>query len=214
MLILSFVFSHLMRFKIENFALFILSGILVWNLFSQSLVIGVNSIVANGSLLRKVQVPATLFPLASVCSVLVNFVLALGPYILFAFFSGVPLNGWLLALPIILVPYLVFIFGVALFLATLNVSFRDVGHVLEPLLLMTFYATPVLYPIDQLPEKYARIISLNPMTHFLREIRTVLFDGAAPDPRTFAITCALAVIALILGLLVYRKNRDRFVYNL
>lgn len=92
MAILSFVFSHLMRFQVENYAAFVLSGIMIWNLFSQSLGIGVNSILANGSLLRKVRVPAALFPAASVFSVLINFILALIPFIIVSLFPGVNLT--------------------------------------------------------------------------------------------------------------------------
>lgn len=214
MAILSFVFHHLMRFKVENYTSFILSGILVWNLFLQSMVIGVNSIIANGALLKKVKVPATLFPAASVCSVLVNFVLALGPYLLIAYFTGVNLTGWVLFLPFVLGPYLIFVFGMVLVVSTLNVRFRDVGHVMEPLLTMTFYATPVLYPIDMLPERYRAIIALNPMTHFVAQMRNVLFDGRAPEWAHLGIIYGLAAASIAVGAFVYRKNRDGFIYNL
>ena len=214
MVILTFVFNHLMRFKVENYAVFILSGILIWNLFLQSLMIGVNSILANGALLRKVKVPATLFPAASVCSVLVNFVLALGPYLLIALFSGVKLTSSILMLPVILLPYLLFIFGLVLLVSSLNVRFRDIGHVMEPLLTMTFYATPVLYPIDMLPDFYRMIISLNPMTHYVADLRQVLFEGHWPHFQQIGLIYAMAAASLALGAFVYRKSRDGFIYNL
>lgn len=214
MTILSFVFAHLVRFKVEHYAAFILSGILGWNLFQQSLAIGVNSVVGNGALLRKVKVPATIFPASSVGSVVVNFLLALGPYVVIALVSGVKLTGWFLLLPFVVLPYLLFIFGIVLFLCTLNVSFRDVGHVLEPLLTMIFYATPVFYPLDQLPDPYRGIIQLNPLTHFIGEIRRVIFFGEPPAPDVYALLWAMAALSLVLGTLVYRKSRDQFVYNL
>jgi ABC-type polysaccharide/polyol phosphate export permease len=212
--IMMFVFSHLMRFKVENYGSFILSGILAWNLFLQSLGIGVHSIVANGALLRKVKVPATLFPAASVCSVCVNFVLALGPYLIIAFFTGVKLTGWVLALPLILAPYLVFIFGVVLIVSTLNVRFRDVGHVMEPILTMGSYATPVFYPIEMLPERYQHIIRLNPLAHYVGTMRDVLWSGVFPPLAELATIYGLAALAFVVGVLVYRKNRDGFIYNL
>ncbi len=214
MAILSFVFSHLMRVKIENYAAFILSGTLTWNLFHQSLMIGVNSILGNGALLRKVQVPAALFPAVSVCSVLVNFVLALGPYVLIALATGVQLTPWILALPLVIVPYLIFIYGLALFVGTMNISFRDVGHTLEPLLTMLFYASPIVYPVEMLPESYRKLLWLNPMTPFLTEMRSLLFYGRAPSAQGMTLIFALAFAAFVLGVLVYRKNRDGFVYNL
>lgn len=212
--ILSFVFAHLMRFKIENFPLFILSGILSWNLFQQSLSVGVHSIVANGSLLRKVRVPASLFPAVSVCSVLVNFVLALGPFIIIALLTGLQLTGWIFLLPVIVLPYVVFIYGISLVLASLNVSFRDIGHTLEPLLTMLFYGTPIVYPMTSLPEQYQKIVMLNPVAHFVGAFRDVLFEGRSPGSTTVVLLFALAVASLVIGISVYRSQRDSFVYNL
>lgn len=214
MAILTFVFSHLMKVQIENFAAFVLSGIMIWNMFSQSLSIGVNSIVANGSLLRKVRVPAALFPAASVLSVLVNFFLALGPYLLVSLFMGVHISSWILILPFVLTPYVLFIYGIALFLGTLNVRFRDIGHVLEPLLLMIFYGSPVIYQTSQLPEEYQVYASLNPIAQFLEQIRSIMFFGIAPKAEGFFTMCILATISLTMGLITYRSQRDKFIYHL
>lgn len=211
--ILSFVFAHIMKFNIEHFPMFILSGILAWNLFAQSLSIGVHSIVANGALLRKVKVPATIFPAASVCSCLVNFTLALFPFIVISLATGLKLTGWIFMIPLILIPFLLFVFGVTLLLGSLNVSFRDVGHTLEPLLQMVFYATPVLYPIESLPERYRSLAMLNPMAHFVTEIRGVLFYGTPPSAQKLAALAGIAVLSLGLGGFVYRRMRNGFVYN-
>ena len=212
--ILTFVFSHLMKVQIENFAAFVLSGIMIWNMFSQSLSIGVNSIVANGSLLKKVRVPAALFPAASVLSVLINFILALGPYLIVSLFLGVNISPWILALPIFLVPYVFFIYGIALFLGTLNVRFRDIGHVLEPLLLMIFYASPIIYQTSQLPQKYQTIAGLNPISQFLEQIRSIMFFGVAPEPQGFIVMCILAVGSLVLGVYTYRSQKNTFIYHI
>jgi ABC-2 type transport system permease protein/lipopolysaccharide transport system permease protein len=214
MVILSFVFSNLMKVQVENFAAFILSGIMIWNLFSQSLGIGVNSILANGSLLRKVKVPAALFPAASVLSVLINFILALGPYLIVSAFIGVKLTPWILALPIVLIPYIVFIYGIALFLGTLNVRFRDIGHVLDPLLLMIFYGSPIIYQTSQLPDKFRVYAELNPLSHFLEQIRAIMFFGQPPSIRAIGVMTILALVSFLLGLYTYRSSKDRFIYHL
>ena len=214
MTILSFVFSHLMRFKIEHPAAFMLSGILCWNLFQQSLAIGVNSILNNGSLLRKVSVPAALFPAVSVCSVTVNFVLALLPFTIIALATGLDFSPQVFALPVLLLPYLIFIFGLTLMLGTLNIRFRDVGHTLEPLLQLLFYATPIVYPLEALPEKYRDLAWLNPLTPFISGIRDLMYKGTLPEPTKLIYVYVAAALTLALGVGVYRKNRDGFIYNL
>ena len=114
MTILAFVFSHVTKFEVPHYPAFILSGQLCWNLFQQGMVMGTNSILANGPLLRKVKVPAALFPAVSVTSVFVNFLLALVPYAIVAVVTGVPFSPWVFALPIVIFPYLLFIYGLAL----------------------------------------------------------------------------------------------------
>ncbi len=214
MIVLSFVFSHIMKFQIEHYPVFVLSGILTWNLFHQSVGSGVHSVVNNGALLRKVRVPESIFPAASVCSMLVNFLLALIPFAIIATATGVKLTPWVLLVPLLLVPYVLFIFGASLFFSTLNVRFRDVGHVMEPLLQITFYATPVVYPESTLPESYRRLIELNPLTHFLRGFRSVLFYGEAPSWSSVVPTIAIALVMLLIGGSLFYSRRDRFVYDL
>lgn len=213
MSILSFVFSHLMKFNLHNFPMFILSGILAWNLFAQSVGIGVNSIVANGSLLKKVRVPATIFPAASVGSCVVNFALALIPFTIIGLITGLQFTPWILTLPIILLPFVLFAFGAALFVSSLNVNFRDVGHTLEPILQIVFYATPIIYPLQSLPERYRGLAQLNPLAHFVTQLRRIMYDGLPPEPAKVALLYALAALALVIGGVVYKRLRNGFVYN-
>jgi ABC-type polysaccharide/polyol phosphate export permease len=214
MIILSFVFSHVMKFKIPNFPLFILSGVLAWNLFHQSLAIGVNSIIANGSLLKKVQVPAAIFPASSVASVFVNFCLAIVPFFLLSIYYTHRVSGAILFLPICLLPFLAFILGVVLAISSLNVSFRDIGHILEPVLQAVFYATPIVYPAEQLPSNVKEWLDLNPMTHFIGAFRQILFEQSVPPQKEFFLLFALACLSLLVGTVIFQKRRHRFIYEL
>lgn len=214
MIILSLVFSHIVRIKMDAFAIFILSGIMGWNLFQQSIAIGINSIVANGHLLRKVPIPAFLFPAASVLGVLVNFLLSFIPFLLVAtVLSKIP-NLSLLALPMVVVPFLTFIFGIVLALSSLNVRFRDIGHSMEPILQILFYATPIVYPLSSIPEKYHIFFKLNPLTHYVGAIRSILFENQVPSAKAIALLYVLAAFALSVGIYIHRKLRDKFIYNL
>lgn len=214
MIILSLVFSHVVRIKMDAFAIFVLSGIMGWNLFQQSIGIGINSIVANGHLLKKVPIPAFLFPAASVLGVLVNFFLSFIPFLLVcAFLSRAPTLA-LIALPVVVLPYLCFIFGIVLALSSINVRFRDVGHSMEPILQILFYATPIVYPLSSIPEKYHIFFKLNPLTHFVGALRSILFDNQVPSASVVAILYVLAAAAVCLGVLIHRKLRDQFIYNL
>lgn len=212
MAILGFVFSHLMRFDVPNYTLFLLSGILAWNLFSQGLVMGTNSILGSASLLKKVKVPATVFPAAVVGSVLVNFVLALIPYFIISIYMGLKPGIGLIALPVVLLPLLLFTYGAGLLLASLNVRFRDVSHVLEPITSMLFYGTPILYPIDRLPEKFQALVWLNPMSSYIEAIRQSMFEGVIPSLALTGRLYLMAGVMVLIGYGVYRKMSKTFVF--
>ena len=214
MMILAFVFSHVMRFKTENYTLFILTGILGWNLFFQGVVLGTSSIVNNASLLKKVKVPGTIFTAASVGSCLVNFLLALIPFVIISLWitGSVPVTAALV--PFLLVPYAIFVFGIGLSLASLNVLFRDVSHMLEPILNMAFYATPIIYPMDVIPEKYRWLLDLNPIAYYIKAIRCLMYEGTLLDLKLIGTILGLAAVSLAQGLYIHSRTKKKFIYRL
>ena len=212
MIVFAFVFSHIMRFKVEHFPLFLLSGILTWNLIHQSITTASTSIIYNGPLLRKVKLSSALFPLVSVFSALTTFLMAVIPYCLIAIVLGKGLSWSMLALPIVLLPTLGFLIGVALLIASVNVRFRDVGHMLDPILSIVFYGTPIIYPLEVLPEKYAKILYLNPAVHYVGPIRAVMFEGRLPTIFEFASMTSFAILALGIGLVIYKRMKKEFIF--
>ncbi len=214
MVILSFVFKHVVRFQMENYAMYILSGILGWNLFQQTLAQAVHSLVSSGPLLKKIKVPALLFPAANVCSVLVNFLLALIPFVVIALFVHLKLSWAFFLIPAVIFPYLVFIFGAALTLACLNVFFRDIGHMIESVLMIVFYCTPIIYPKSVLPENYLKLLNFNPLYHYTEAIREVMFYGQSPSLGHQLYNFGFAIMSLAIGLLVYGKSRDKIVFKI
>lgn len=212
MAVLAFVFSHLMRFKIEFFPLFLLSGILTWNFIHQSLIVASNSIIQNGGLMKKVKLPSAIFPIVSVGSALTNFVFAIIPYFLIAIFMGKELTWHQLLLPVIFVPLMAFVVGLSLLIASVNVRFRDAGHMLDPILSILFYGTPIIYPLSVLPEKYAKLLVLNPMVHFINPIRAVLYDSRVPTGQEFLAMGICAIVSLVVGYVTYKSMKNEFIY--
>ena len=214
MCVLAFVFSHVVRFKTENYTLFILTGILAWNIFLQGVVLGTSSIVNNASLLKKVKVPATIFPAASVGSCLVNFLLAMVPFLVISLTMTGSVSKYVFLMPLVLIPYAVFVFGIGLTLGSLNVLFRDIAHMLEPVLNMVFYATPIIYPIDAIPERYRWLIEANPIAAYIKVIRSLLYERTLPELKTWVIIVLFALLSLVCGIFVHKRTKTRFIYRL
>jgi ABC-type polysaccharide/polyol phosphate export permease len=214
MSILGFVFSHIMRFKTDNYSLFLLVGVLGWNFFSQSISMGTASMVNNASLMKKVKVPCTIFPAASIGSCLVNFLLALVPFFIVSAVLAGGVTPTTALVPLFLLPYGIFIFGLALLLASLNVLYRDVQHLLEPLLSMVFYGTPIIYPMEALPENFRFIVGLNPLVYFIEALRNLMYAGELPSRMTILIMLGCAFLSFTLGSIVYAATKEKFIYRL
>ncbi|MEI8024984.1 MAG: ABC transporter permease [Pseudomonadota bacterium] len=214
MLTISFVFSHMMK-GIPNYNLFVLAGILSWNLSSVAIVGGTHSISNSGHLVRKIKMPIWVFPLVPLASGGVNFLLALIPFVIVLYTSGNSLGLGVIALPVVFLLFSGFLLGAALGFSTLNVFFKDVGHVLEPVLQLVFYATPIIYDRHNpsIPEYAARLINLNPFTHYIEAMRSCLIYGEFPSLVEFLIMSVSTGVSLAIGFVIYKKAKKKIIFH-
>ena len=215
MLVISFVFSHFVR-DIDNYPIFVLSGIIFWNMASFALVLGTNSIVANTSLIRKIKLPGWVFPSVSLGTASVNLSLSLIPYSLLYLVSGASPTVNIFLFPLALLLFVIFLGGLVMTLSTLNVFFRDVSHVLEPVLGLVFYATPLLYNRNSkaIPPEFANLLLLNPFTHFIETLRATLYEGRAPSLTQWATAGSISFVSALIGTIVYKKAKNKIIFKL
>lgn len=212
-LILAIVFSRFfgMGAGAKDFTLYVITGLTIWNLFSSASTVGLSSIQASGSIIRKVYVPKVIFPVAAVASSLVSFCFALVTLFLYMLAVGAPFR-WTLVLAIIPITELVgFCLGLSMILATLYVYFRDVKWFYDSALLAWFYATPIFYPPEIIGEKYASILSLNPLWPILRAFRITVIGGAVPGIRDVFVGALVAALAVVVGWSVLQKSEQTFI---
>lgn len=214
MLILSIVFSHVMRVKVDHFPVFVLSVLLPWNFFAQSIAGGSFAIVHNESLLKNIRVPRAVFPIALVTSHLVNMLLAMVPLALVMAWQGVAPTFALVVLPVSILILWAFTSGVTLALAAGTVFFRDLGQVVEVSLTAFFYLTPVIYPLSLLPDHVHRAFLFNPLVHVMLPFRRILHEGEFPSLETFLVSGAIGVVSFLAGLAFFRRREHLFLQYL
>jgi len=214
LLVYSFVFSYVMPAahdpRIEPYALFMFCGILPWTWFSSSLLESSNVLIAGGNLIRKVLFPAEVLPIVTVLAGLVHFLFGLPILAAFFLYYGVPLaTADLLWLPVVVAIQLILTLGLALMVSALTVHFRDLRDLLANLMTLWFFATPIVYPLSQAPERVRRLLNLNPFTHLAIAYQQVLFVPGPFEqwPRLLAIGAA-SVMVLVLGFVVFDRLRD------
>ncbi len=214
MLILNMVFSELFRVATKNYTSYLLSGIILWNFFSQSTSSALVSLLTNSNLIKKIYLPKAIFPLSVVMSAVVNFVFSLVPLFLIFYLTGTSVGGRIIMLPLVIVLVGIFCYGVSLILSTLTVFFHDTKYIYEVVLLAMMYMTPVFFPESIVPERFRIIFELNPMYYFISVFRGVLYMDVPFFYEKLLFASLFALGALSTGWIFYDRYKDRVVYHL
>lgn len=212
MIIIAVVFASIMNMPTKDYAVFLFAGLLPWNFFQSTTMMSLGSIRANARLFGQIPVPKYIFIISIACSNLVNFTLALVPLIILTIAFGRQIPPTIAALPVVMLPFFCVVIGVALILATASVFFDDTLHLAEVAMQALYFMCPVLYHRDLLPERVVNYLALNPLFQHIEFIRAVLYNGVLPDPRDFALNSLASLLILAIGLLIFKRNEDKFLY--
>ena len=221
MCVMAVVFSQMFRFKVEgqNYLVYLMTGIIMFNYFSEASNNGMTSVVTNFGLINKVYIPKYIFPLSKCLFVGVNFLLTLIPWfgIIGASYLGLGgyvchINVWYLLLPYIFLCLFLFTVGISFFLSAVSVLLRDMFYIYGIILMIWQYITPIFYSIEIIPPALQAIFKYNPMYQFLTTTRDIVVMNHAPSV-TMLISCGVwAVGMLLFGCIVFKKNQDKFIY--
>ena len=208
------IFSSLFQSSIENFAVYLLTGGIIFNFFSEAVGLGLMSIVSNAPLITKVYVPKYIYPVSRVLSSSVNALISMIPLCFMVLISGIPLSKSMFLFPLVLLYTVVFCIGVSLLLSSSMVFFRDTQFLWGIVSMLWMYMTPIFYPESIIPQQFLQLYHMNPLYQFIYFLRAIIMDGQAPGPYTFLYCTLCAAVPLFLGLWVFRKTQDRFVFYL
>jgi len=214
MTVMTIVFSFLFRDGIENFPVYLLSGLIIYNFFSESTSIAMSSIINSEGTIKKVYVPKYVFPLARVTSSLVNLGFSMLAFFLVFIVTGESFKWTLLLIPLPILYTYVFALGVAMFMSCLAVFFRDLTYLYGVCMLMLFYLSPVIYPVSILPDWVIPYYGLNPLFQFIEYFRSLTIYGIVPDLWENMVCIGFALFALCMGTFTFMKQQDKFILNL
>ena len=214
MLVLTMVFSMLFRFDIPNFPVYLLSGQLMFNFFSESTNSAMLSITSGAGTIKKVYVPKYIFPLSRVISALVNVGFSFAAFLIVFIFTGESFRLTLLFVPIPMIYLLVFSVGVGFFLSAASVFFRDLTYIWGVFLTLLMFLTPIMYPVSILPDRVFHLIHLNPMFHYVSYFRELALNGNVPGLWENVICIGFAIAALGVGLYVKMTQQDKYILYL
>lgn len=211
-----FVYVIPMGKGIEHFPVYLLTGIIIWNFFSEATIQGLISVVSRGDLIKKINIPKYLLVLSSALSALINFCFGLVVLFIFALLNGVyPSFEWLLILPLV-VELFVMAVGISFLLSSLYVKFRDITYIWEVFLQVGFYGSLIIFPMTSVPVNLRAWFFINPVVQIIQDARYILASntsitiwstvGVLRQIVPFAIIIGLAVV----GAIVFKKRSNTF----
>lgn len=221
--VLYIVFTKVIRVGtgIEFYPQYLLLGLVIWTFFVEATTNGMNAITGRGDLVRKVSIPKYTIVIATTMSAFVNFILNMVVVVVFMIAGGVEVGQTVVFLPIIIAQLFVFCLAISFLLSALYVKYRDFSHIWEVALQVLFYATPIIYVFSIVPPKFAKLMSLSPLTQIIQDARSVLItkdtltvNEIIGSQYARVGTILITLIILIVGALYFRSNSHKFAEEL
>lgn len=210
MLVIGFVFTFFVKEPVAHYYFYLFTGLLVWNFFSLSLTKATPSIVYERNLIKKARFPHAVIPLSIILGNLIHFLAAFALFLIPLVFLGT-LSPW--RLPHLLIGFLLlisFTIGLSLLTAALNVRFRDVNFFVQALLLIWFYATPVIYSLSQMPRHLLFLWRFNPLTSILQLFQYALVDAPELSSAMLASNTLVIAVVAVFGITLFRRESKYF----
>jgi homopolymeric O-antigen transport system permease protein len=192
------------------YPLFVFSAITPWTFFAGSVSFGVPSVASNQPMVARLAFPRAVLPLSMVGLSLVDFAIASGTFVIYLYAIGHSLPATVVWIPLLLAIEILFASGIVLFASALNMFARDVKLAIPFVMQLWLFLTPVLYPLEQVPESLRPLYLANPMTGIVESFRDVLVVGRAPDLELLGPSLFGAAVAIVLGIWYFHTTESRF----
>lgn len=214
MAVMALVFTNVFKFSTPgvNYLAYLMSGLVIFNYFSEASNLAMSSVVANFSLINKVYIPKYIFPISKCLFVGINFLLTLIPLYAIILLTGTGINIYHLLLPYAFICLLLFTVGFGLILATVSVFLRDMFYIYGVIITLWTYMTPIMYDISIISGPLQVIFKLNPMYWFIYFARDIILYHQVPGINVWIYCGLFAIVFLLIGIFVFKKNQDKFIY--
>lgn len=211
LLIYTMVFSIILKSGIDKYYLFLFVALIPWNFLSTTLTGGSRAVLSQQGMVTKIYFPREVLPIACTTAAFINMLYCFIVVFIVVFFSGIGFNFLaLLCLPIVMAIEYFFVLGLTFLGSSITVYFRDLEHILGILTMAWIHLTPVMYPIEIIPEEILPVFKLNPMTHIISAYRDILYYTKIPDFGSLLYGFVFALVVLIIGYAVFSRLKIRF----
>ena len=198
----------------ENYAIFICCGLIPWTFFSSAITRAAFTMVENGNIIKKVYFPREILPISIVTSEAVNFLISTIIIIAFVVFGGLGISKYIIFYPIVLLAQYILLIAIALIVSSISVYVRDLQHLIGVAMQLLFYATPIVYSAEAIPENFKWILNINPMTYIINSYRDIFYNQTMIDIVPLLILIAVSIVACVIGYIIFNKLQKGFAEQL
>ncbi|MBR2240716.1 MAG: ABC transporter permease [Clostridia bacterium] len=210
----AFIFPLILKNAQEYYIIFVCAGLIPWTFFTTAVAQSTWTVVGNANIVKKVYFPREILPISVVTSAMVNFLISTIIIVAFCLGYGLGISKYIIFYPIILVIQYILQLGIAFILSAATVYFRDLEHFVQIILMLMFYATPIVYSSESIPDAFKAIIIFNPMAHIIEGYRDIFYNQVKPDFMALGIVCIVSIILCVIGYLIFRKLQKGFAEEL
>ena len=208
------VFSIFMRFPVENYQLFLLLGVILWNYISETTSQGMSSLLNKGSLIDKIKFPKEIIVVASNVTSLITLGLNLMIFFIFLFIIKPHFSLTAILFPLHLLELFILCLGLSFLLSSWYLKYRDLAHIWEIILTIGFWLTPIIYPLSLIPQKYHQLLYINPVARLIEDSRAALIHLTFPTVRHLFLTMLAVLVVFYIGYTVFNKRSKKFAEEL
>lgn len=208
------VFPLILKNDQPNYVIFLCVALIPWTFFTSCVQQSASTMLQNGNIIKKVYFPREILPISVVTSGTINFLIS--TIIIFAFLIifGLGITKYVLYFPIILIIQYFLQLGISFILSSVTVYLRDLEHLIGVALQLLFYATPIVYAAESIPEDFKFIIEYNPMTYIINGYRDIFYNQTSPDMLALGILFVISIALCVVGYLIFNKLQKGFAEEL
>ncbi len=208
------VFQMILKNPQENYAIFICCGLIPWTFFSSAITKSAFTMVENGNIIKKVYFPREILPISVVTSEAVNFLISTIIIIAFVIFGGIGISKYIIFYPIILIAQYILLIGISLIVSSISVYVRDLQHLIGVAIQLLFYATPIVYAVEVIPDDFKWVLNINPMTYIINAYRDIFYNQSMIDVNSLLILIVISIFICVIGYLLFNKLQKGFAEQL
>ena len=208
------VFQVILKNPQENYAIFLCCGLIPWTFFSATVTRSAFTMIENGNIIKKVYFPREILPISIVTSEAVNFMISTIIILGFVIFGGLGISKYILLYPLVLLAQYLLLIGISLIISSISVYVRDLQHLIGVAMQLLFYATPIVYASETIPDNFKWILYLNPMTYIINGYRDIFYNQRMIDIVSTLLLIIISIVLCIIGYIIFNKLQKGFAEQL